>query len=584
MNQQLKKIKLKIHGMHCASCEVLIERKWKDIPGVEKVRVNHANGKAEMIYSREPNVRELANAIKADGYAVSLWHDRNIEVELPHKNTKKDYFHIGAIFLIVVALYLILQQFNLVPKLGISDNMSYGFVFLVGLVAAVSTCIAVTGGLLLSLAAKYNEKHPAMSGVQKFKPHIYFNAGRIVSYAVLGGAIGLLGSVISLSPKTNGILTILVSVVMLILGFQLLKLFPWMRRFQIKMPKAIAHRIHDWNAAETKSGPFLLGGATFFLPCGFTQALQLYVLAKGDSVTGALTMFFFALGTLPALVSLGAVSSFTRGSFQQYFLKFAGVVVILLGSFNIQNGFALTGVNINFAAAFQAVSPDQVADRTERTSVEIIDGKQIARMKITGLDYFPHQFTVVEGVPVVWEIDGREAEGCAQVVTMPSLGITKYISRTSPTTIAFTPKETGRISFSCSMGMTTYNSYFEVVPNTTGIAGGVGEATVGIAAFAECDPKTASCVPSQKLAMEVSNERGFYPNTFTVKKGAPVELTIDVQVPLGGCMSTIILPKYDVGQPLVLGKNTIRFTPTEAGEIFATCSMGSKMVRFTVTE
>jgi len=105
-------------------------------------------------------------------------------------------------------------------------------------------------------------------------------------------------------------LTIAASIVMILLGLQMLRLFPALTRLIPTMPKAISHRIHDLAERRTKAGAFVLGAVTFFLPCGFTQALQLYVLAKADFTTGALTMLAFSLGTLPALVSLSALSSF----------------------------------------------------------------------------------------------------------------------------------------------------------------------------------------------------------------------------------------------------------------------------------
>ena len=67
-NQCLKKVKLRIYGMHCASCEVLIERKFKKIAGVEKVNINHASGKAEITCSCELNLRQLNNLVRDDGY------------------------------------------------------------------------------------------------------------------------------------------------------------------------------------------------------------------------------------------------------------------------------------------------------------------------------------------------------------------------------------------------------------------------------------------------------------------------------------------------------------------------------------
>jgi sulfite exporter TauE/SafE len=210
-------------------------------------------------------------------------------------------------------------------------------------VASVSSCIAVTGGLLVAVAAKYNDATSGLSAALRFRPHIFFNAGRVISYMLLGGAIGALGSTFTMSAEASGTLMILASVIMIVLGLQMLNLFPWLKRLQPRMPKVLAHRIHDLSEKDVKGGAFLLGASTFFLPCGFTQALQLYVLAKGSFPTGALTMLAFALGTLPAIVSLSMVSSFATGTFQRYFLKLAGAAVVLLGLFNIESGLTLAG-------------------------------------------------------------------------------------------------------------------------------------------------------------------------------------------------------------------------------------------------
>ncbi|MBI3631825.1 MAG: sulfite exporter TauE/SafE family protein [Candidatus Vogelbacteria bacterium] len=579
----LKKIQLKIYGTHCASCEVLIERRLKKIPGVEKVDVHYSTGKTEVFSSRgDISLKELGMPIKDDGYSITRWEDRYSSPDaIKNENSTEDYIQIGVMFLFVMALYLILQQFNLLPEgLGITNNMSYGFVFLIGLVAATSTCLAVAGGLLLTAAAKYSEMYPNLTGYQKFKPTLYFNVGRVASYTFFGGLIGALGSVISLSSRGTGILSIIASFVMIILGFQMLNLFPWMKRFQPRMPKFIVHKIHDLSGEDGKAGAFTLGGLTFFLPCGFTQALQLYVLAKGSFSVGALTMLAFSLGTLPMLLSLGAISSFAKGSFQKQFLRFSAVLVILLGFWNINNGLVLTGINISLASFTSNTSS------TAAQVAPIVDGKQVVEMKVDGYSYSPPQFTIQQGVPVDWKIDASNAAGCAQVITVPTIGITKYLAPQGITTITFTPKDTGTIPFSCTMGMTTRGAAFTVIPNTGNVPVSVStdnksdEILAGLSSA--CDPKIASCVPNQRFSMEISRERGFYPKSFTVKKGVPVEITIDDQVPLGGCMSVMVIPQYQITLPLQIGTNKLVFTPTEVGTIYATCSMGIKMIQFNV--
>src|SRR5262245_24231755 len=120
-------------------------------------------------------------------------------VDATSPNTSRDYLEIGAAFLFIVAVLMTLGHFDLLPsQFGVSDTMSYGLIFVIGLVASVSSCIAVTGGLLVAVAAKYNEATADLTPGQRIKPHIYFNAGRILSYTVLGGAIGALGSALML--------------------------------------------------------------------------------------------------------------------------------------------------------------------------------------------------------------------------------------------------------------------------------------------------------------------------------------------------------------------------------------------------
>jgi uncharacterized protein len=441
-----KAVKLKIEGMHCASCEVLIERKLKKLPGVEKVAVTQ--GEAQVTTTQSFNLKAANAAVKPHGYTIHLADSYNPV----QTNSLIDYVQIGAIFLIMVAGYLVLKRFGLAPQIGVTENMSYGLIFVLGLVAATSTCLAVTGGLLVAISAKYAEAHPNLTRKQRFKPHIYFNIGRVISYTILGALLGLIGSFFVFSPQASGIVTILASLLMIILGLQMLHLIPGLDKVKVKMPKFIAHRIYEKGTQEYKpTAPFLLGASTFFFPCGFTQALQLYVLTMGNPLVGALTMLAFSLGTLPGLLSVGAISSFAKGKVQKYFVRFAAVLVILLGVFSISAGLNLAGIN-----------PATISFGSGDTPAPIVNGVQVVQMKVEGLEYFPSKFTVVEGVPVRWEIDGRNAAGCAKVITIPKLGKTEYLTD-GIKVIEFTPTETGTISFSCTMGMTTPGAAFKVV-------------------------------------------------------------------------------------------------------------------------
>lgn len=353
------------------------------------------------------------------------------------ENTARDYAEIAAAFVVIIGVLIVLNEFDLLPKqFGVSETMSYGLVFVVGLVASVSSCIAVTGGLLVAIAAKYNESTANLTPGQRVKPHVYFNLGRIISYTLLGGLIGVIGSALTLSPQVNGILTLIASAVMILLGLQMLRLLPALTRFLPTMPSSVAHKIHDLAERDANGGAFVLGATTFFLPCGFTQALQLYVLAKGSFVTGALTMLAFSLGTLPALISLSAMSSLATGAFQRHFLKFAGAAVIILGIGNVEYGLVLTGSAMN---AVPIAASNKPAARPEAQN--------------------PASDTV--------RIDASESTPCGRFLMAPGLGIRRILSNNSTTTISFVPQASGEYGFNCGMGMMTPGK-FTVVPNAKG--------------------------------------------------------------------------------------------------------------------
>lgn len=463
-----KKIKVHIDGMHCGSCEVMIEQAWKKLPDVLSVSVNSANGYAEMEVNRQPTLDELNLPIKEHGYNAHFIAEvssgkkkvakQEKNINSPQHINPKDKKRIIGIIAIVLGFFWLSRRFGWLPDIGVTDSMSYGFILLIGLVASMSTCLATTGGLLVAITAKFTEAHPELKGFQRFRPHIYFNIGRIISYTVLGGVVGAVGSILTLSPAITGLITIVASLVMVLLGFQMLSIFPSLRRFQPKMPKTLAHKIHDLSGSNKKSTPFILGAATFFLPCGFTQALQLYALSTGSASIGALTMFFFALGTVPALVSLGAVTSFSKGRFQLYFTQIVAVLIILVGFTTVRNGWVLLDSGSELKDSAKAVSSTPVSD----PNVRLVNGVQVMDMKIDFIDYLPHKFTVKKGVPVQWNVDSTEASGCMRSLLVPGLRINEYLG-VGKKTVRFTPTKTGVFKFSCSMGMGTYGAAITVV-------------------------------------------------------------------------------------------------------------------------
>jgi sulfite exporter TauE/SafE/copper chaperone CopZ len=456
------KFEIKIDGMTCGSCELLLERKLKKITEIFKIDVDFNRGSAIIYYTKNrPPLSKIKSIIENAGYEISSLKKRKQEISIG-----RNFMELGGIAIILLALFTFLGNFDLFNNVGITENMSFGFIFLIGVVAAFSSCLAVTGGLLVSITAKCANAHENLTGLQKFKPHIYFNTGRIIGYTLLGGLIGAFGSLFTISSSASGFLTIFASLIMVLLGLQLLNLYPkFIKNLIPKLPKSFSHKLMDSTNQSKPQTPFLLGAGTFFLPCGFTQALQIYVLSLGDPFIGAITMLAFSLGTLPGLLSLGAISSFLKGAAKRYFFKTVGLTVIFLGLFSMQSGLILAGIYTPENTQIIENSNNQNFETLDK-NVRIENGIQIVEMKIEKYSYYPSQFTIIKDIPVEWRIDSTGAAGCAQVISMPKLSYTEFLGKTKKI-ITFTPTQTGNIDFMCSMAMTTPGAKFIVVESET---------------------------------------------------------------------------------------------------------------------
>ncbi|MEK7540227.1 MAG: sulfite exporter TauE/SafE family protein [Patescibacteria group bacterium] len=456
-----------IQGMHCRSCEITIERKFKTLSGVEVVNVNAANGKAKITYSGSaPSSTELGRLIAEDGYTIQTGSPQTsfnpTQQRLPAAKL------VGLFALVLVLGYILLKAGVLSPSVDLGGSTGYGAAFVLGLIAATSSCLAVSGGLLLSTAARFNERYASATPAARMRPVGLFVLGRVASYGVLGGAIGLVGQALEPSPWVTGGITIVAAVYMFIMGLDMLHLAPpWMKQLMPRMPKSLSHKIMDGEKTTHPLAPFSLGALTFFLPCGFTQALQLYALTTGSAVTSGLILFLFALGTAPALLALGWASGALKGKWGQRFFQFSGALVVVLGIWNAQNGLAITGHPLRWPslsssstlAASDSTSPDD-------PNVAYDGTKQVVRMKASpAFGYDPEQFTLRAGVPTEWIVDGTEAGGCISVLQAPQLGIREYLdTSTTENVITFTPQKPGTFTFSCSMGM--YVGQIKVVADT----------------------------------------------------------------------------------------------------------------------
>ena len=595
----MNKATVHIKGMHCRSCEILIEDELLKISGVTEVKVNEKKGNAYVCYEGDLDHQKIEEAVRNAGYELGFKEKAPL-----FSKRMQDYKELGFAFLVMVLLYMIGKEmgiFNFAIKSG-SNYGNLSIVFLVGLTAGISTCMALVGGLVLAASARFVEKHPLASTVQKFKPHIFFNLGRVLSFFVFGGVIGLAGSFFQLSSTTLGFLTIAVGGVMVLMGLQLTEIFPRLSGLQFTLPKGISRALGIKEQSEKEyshTNSFILGASTFFLPCGFTQAMQLFAISSGNPITGALTMGVFALGTAPGLLGIGGLTSVIKGAFAKPFFKFAGLIVIFMAVFNISNGLNLAGINVN---AFLNQRPTVSTQADPNVTME--NGVQVVKMIQNGNGYTPNSFTIKKGIPVKWIVTSEDAFTCAASIVSSKLGIRKNLEA-GENIIEFTPTEAGNIRFTCSMGM--YSGSFNVIDSNSSSSSSeqsninqpaVPQATA-VKAGGSCAGGGCGCgqKPQRQAALDtdktpaVSAEQkettqiikavytvadDIRPNKFTVKAGTPVQFDIEAKEDGFGCMGSIMIPGLDNNpQGFEKGKiTTLKFTPQKSGTYTITCAMG----------
>lgn len=437
-NRIIKRI-IRIEGMTCASCELRISNGVKKLEGVIKANVSFGNSTAEVVYDQSiVTFEKITSTIEKLGYKVNsqVLEKKNTGITQVKNNAN---FLIGA-GIILFALYMIINKtigFNFIPE--INQSMGYGILFAVGLLTSLH-CVAMCGGINLSQCVSYKGQGSEKSKLEKLKPSFLYNAGRVVSYTILGGIVGAIGSVVSFSGTAKGIVAIVSGAFMIIMGLNMLNIFPWLRRFNPRMPKLFGNKIYN---NQGKYGPFYVGLLNGLMPCGPLQAMQLYALGTGSFFAGAMSMLIFSLGTVPLMFGLGALSSMLSSKFTHRMLKVSAVLVLVLGVVMMNRGFNLSGFNLAAASPVSS-APKNIA--------KIENGTQYVSIGLESGSYSP--IVVQKGIPVKWTITAQAGDlnGCNNPVTIPKYGIQKKLTL-GDNTIEFTPEEEGNITYTCWMGM-----------------------------------------------------------------------------------------------------------------------------------
>lgn len=456
------KSKVYVEGMHCASCELLIEKTLEKHDGVKQVKASLDKGEVEVVHGKAGavDIERLNKELEEAGYKFSfnkpkqknqkLLRFENGKLEV-NREKLANLLKVAGVLVAVFIIVMLINNSELGKYAGVDVNSSLPAFFVLGVIAGLSSCAALIGGLLLVMTKQWHELYIAEDkAILKYQPHLLFHGGRLLGFFVFGGLLGLVGQAVSLSNVAAfALVVIVVSVVMLILALQMLGV-KQANRFKFRMPKFLSKYIADETNFSGKYMSFVLGAFTFLLPCGFTLIAQSVALASASFLKGGLIMLFFAMGTLPILagISLTGVKFNARPQMTAVFNKAAGILIIIFAIYTINSQLNVLGVK-----SLNDLRPQRSEKVVVEESPEVNADFQQVVIVANGFSYkAAGSTTIKEGQPAVLAVNNKGVQGCGQFMAAKGLFDGYVQLKQGWNYIEFTPQK-GVYKLTCTMGM-----------------------------------------------------------------------------------------------------------------------------------
>jgi uncharacterized protein len=203
--------------------------------------------------------------------------------------------------------------------------------FLLGLVGSLH-CAGMCGPLALALPAAGDTTPTYVLG------RVVYNAGRIITYCLLGIVIGLAGYTLLMAGLQRW--------VSIALGVALLVGLFASRRLALARPVTSVVNLLKSGMSRllrrrSLAGLGLLGLLNGLLPCGLVYVACAGAAATGGVLAGATYMAAFGIGTVPMMLAISLSGELVPASLRLKLVKTIPVCVFLLGSLLILRGMSL---------------------------------------------------------------------------------------------------------------------------------------------------------------------------------------------------------------------------------------------------
>lgn len=425
-------IYVKIDCITCTNCEDTIRKKLLQNKNIKEISFN--KNICLIKYKGKINLNKIIDDICDLNYFTCEDYIKENINDL--KNIRIHEFILISILILIT--FLIIYKvfgyniFNVIPV--IDSSISYGMLFFIGIFTSIH-CISMCGAI--NIIATKSKK-----GIKNI---ILYNFGRVLSYTILGGIAGLIGSAFKFSEILSGIIILLAAIIMLIMSLSMLGIC------NLKNIMLFKNKIHSRNS-------FVIGLLNGLMPCGPLQAMQLYALSTSNFIYGALSMLLFGLGTVPLMFFSSFIFNNLKGKKKILLNKISAVLIFILSLGMIFRGISTLGFNItDLFKNYGNYEKSIIYNKYQEVNID--------------LSYDGYEDIIVQkGIKVrlVINVSKKYLTGCNNEVVISEYGIRKELVE-GKNIIEFMPTKEGLFTMNCWMNMLNnsikviddYN-YFEV--------------------------------------------------------------------------------------------------------------------------
>lgn len=421
----MKKIKLKISGMTCKNCEKRIQETFEKVEGVMDVTISLRKTELNLTFDESKlSIFDIKKKLESIGYQAA-----------PIRKKENKFFSVILNILFVLCFVFVQEKFAYMFSPTINEGSGNIMLLFVGMLTSFH-CISMCGGINISQCN--NNTSQNKNTKNNILPSVLYNLGRVVSYTIIGGIVGGIGSVLSLNQNVKVGIMVVAGLSMILMACRMGNLFSFLKNRKSPFSKIL--NIKTKIRLSFPNSPFVIGMLNGLMPCGPLQSMQIYALSTGSVLNGATSMFLFSVGTFPLMFLLGYISTLLTFKFRQNAIKFGTMLLIVLGINMIGRGASLAGFNINI------FSKQNVAVSTLKDNIQVVE----TTMK-SG-EYEAIEIKV--NVPVKWIIyaDEESLNGCNNPIVIPEYGI-EITLQPGENIIEFLPTSEGDFLYTCWMGM-----------------------------------------------------------------------------------------------------------------------------------